>query len=212
MVLHMLDGLPADATYSQAPEYDEAYEIGKRDGYEDAVQELDIATGGDGEFKGSTFPGETVDVPVMKARIIERFSVPPGGSEAVGVKAGFVLAPAVSTEAMNQAAMRVYEAGERSGDGSNFDDIYAAMLAAAPTPPEGIASRDAVIEECAKVAEEESDRRLGYAKSADEGNWDWGPPEHASNIQRHKALTAQAIANSIRALRSPVSSKGAENG
>lgn len=52
----------------------ESYEIGKRDGYEDAIQDLDIATGGDGEFKGSTLPGGTVDVPTMKARIIERFS------------------------------------------------------------------------------------------------------------------------------------------
>jgi hypothetical protein len=54
---------------------DEAYEIGKRDGYESAIQDLDIATGGDGEFKGSTIPGATVDVPAMKQRIIAR--VPP---------------------------------------------------------------------------------------------------------------------------------------
>lgn len=50
---------------------DEAYEIGKRDGYEKAVQDIDLATGGDGEFYGSTC-GQGVDVPVMKARIIER--------------------------------------------------------------------------------------------------------------------------------------------
>lgn len=64
-------------------EADEAYEIGLRDGYENAVQEIDIATGGDGEFKGSTFPGETVDVPVMRQRIVDRLythpaPVPPG--------------------------------------------------------------------------------------------------------------------------------------
>lgn len=53
---------------------DDAYELGKRDGYEDAIQDLDLATGGDGEFKGSTLPGRTVDVPAMKARIIERFA------------------------------------------------------------------------------------------------------------------------------------------
>lgn len=52
---------------------DAAYEIGKRDGYEEAFQELDLATGGDGEFKASTLPGETVDVLEMKARIMERF-------------------------------------------------------------------------------------------------------------------------------------------
>lgn len=53
---------------------DEAYELGKRDGYDQAVQDIDLATGGDGEYRGSTFAGETVDMPVMKARIIERFS------------------------------------------------------------------------------------------------------------------------------------------
>lgn len=51
-------------------EEEEAYEIGKRDGYSEAVQDLDLATGGDGEYKGSPFG--TVDVPAMKARIIER--------------------------------------------------------------------------------------------------------------------------------------------
>lgn len=51
---------------------DEAYEIGVRDGYEDAIQDLDLATGGDGEFYGSTIDGG-VDVPVMKQRIINRF-------------------------------------------------------------------------------------------------------------------------------------------
>lgn len=53
-------------------EDDETYEIGKRDGYEDAIQNLDLATGGDGEFKGSTIPGGTVDVPAMQERIIAR--------------------------------------------------------------------------------------------------------------------------------------------
>lgn len=62
--------------YGQAVD-DETYEIGKRDGYEDAIQDLDLATGGDGEFRGSTIPGETVDVPAMKRRIIERFSATP---------------------------------------------------------------------------------------------------------------------------------------
>lgn len=59
-----------------AGDEDEAYEIGKRDGFEEAIQELDVATGGDGEFLGSTFPGGTVDVPAMKARIMERFIAP----------------------------------------------------------------------------------------------------------------------------------------
>lgn len=55
-------------------EEDEIYEIGKRDGYEEAVQDIDLATGGDGEFRGSAIPGRTVDVPTMKQRIIDRFN------------------------------------------------------------------------------------------------------------------------------------------
>lgn len=48
-------------------------QLGRRDGYELAVQDIDLATGGDGEFKGSTIPGATVDVPAMKQRVIDRF-------------------------------------------------------------------------------------------------------------------------------------------
>jgi hypothetical protein len=68
-----------------ADDPDEAYALGKRDGYEEAIQELDEATGGDGEFKGSTFPGETVDVPVMRQRIIDRLAASPS-SPASGVR------------------------------------------------------------------------------------------------------------------------------
>lgn len=50
----------------------ETYEIGVRDGYESAVQDFDLATGGDGEFKGSTIPGGTVDVRAMKERTLAR--------------------------------------------------------------------------------------------------------------------------------------------
>lgn len=63
-----------EAEFPAWTEEDKAYELGRRDGYELAVQDLDLATGGDGEFKGSTIPGETVDVPAMKARIIDRFA------------------------------------------------------------------------------------------------------------------------------------------
>jgi hypothetical protein len=68
------------AIYTQA-EFDEAGEIGERDGYESAIQDIDLATGGDGEFYGSTIDGG-VDVPVMKQRIIDRFAAlasPPVG-------------------------------------------------------------------------------------------------------------------------------------
>lgn len=63
-------GMAGRTKKSKPSDEDEAYEIGKRDGYEDAIQDLDLATGGDGEFKGSTIPGQTVDVPAMKARVL----------------------------------------------------------------------------------------------------------------------------------------------
>jgi nucleotide-binding universal stress UspA family protein len=92
---------------------DEAYEIGVRDGYEDAIQDLDLATGGDGEFKGSTVPGETIDVPAMKARIIERFAAPTV-SESVTVASGVreVL------DDLQQAEHEYREIHDRHGDGS----------------------------------------------------------------------------------------------
>lgn len=54
-------------------EEDEAYELGKRDGFEEAVQTIDERTGGDGEFYGSTIPGRGQDVPSMLEGIVERF-------------------------------------------------------------------------------------------------------------------------------------------
>ena len=59
---------------------DEMYEIGKRDGYEEAVQDIDLMTGGDGEYRVAVFLGGGVDEDrhcpdpaAMKARIAERF-------------------------------------------------------------------------------------------------------------------------------------------
>ena len=53
---------------------DEAYELGKRDGYESAVQDIDMLTGGDGEYCYSTIEGERhcPNVDTMKARIARR--------------------------------------------------------------------------------------------------------------------------------------------
>ena len=55
---------------------DESFVIGKRDGYQDAVQDIDILTGGDGEFicvLGPPDPRHCPDEDKMKARIKERF-------------------------------------------------------------------------------------------------------------------------------------------
>lgn len=55
---------------------DETYEIGKRDGYERAVQEIDQLTGGDGEYRyviGIADDRHCPDAETMKRRIVERF-------------------------------------------------------------------------------------------------------------------------------------------
>nr|WP_312055093.1 hypothetical protein [Brevundimonas diminuta] len=49
------------------------YDLGKRDGYERAVQDIDLLTGGDGEYVFSTDGGGCLDAESMKARIAERF-------------------------------------------------------------------------------------------------------------------------------------------
>lgn len=58
-------------------EADDLFEIGKRDGYEDAMQELDIATGGDGEYRyvmgDSASDRHCPTAAHMKQRIIDRF-------------------------------------------------------------------------------------------------------------------------------------------
>lgn len=53
---------------------EEAYYLGKRDGYETAVQDIDMLTGGDGEYCYSTIEGERhcPNVDTMKARIARR--------------------------------------------------------------------------------------------------------------------------------------------
>lgn len=66
--------LEAEADKDTGNEGDECFAMGKRDGFHDAVQLFDLATGGDGEFFGSTEPGGTVDVPVMAERIVERLA------------------------------------------------------------------------------------------------------------------------------------------
>lgn len=70
--IHLLGSRMVAAANEIDPDDDDVYQIGFRDGYEDAVQDIDLETGGDGEFKGSTLPGGTVDVEVMKGRIIAR--------------------------------------------------------------------------------------------------------------------------------------------
>ncbi len=57
---------------------DETYEIGKREGYEQAVQDIDLMTGGDGEYRYCTDHDperHTPDAATMKRRIAERFDV-----------------------------------------------------------------------------------------------------------------------------------------
>jgi hypothetical protein len=59
-----------------AADADEAYQIGKREGYADAVQDIDLLTGGDGEYRWCS-DGDPErhcpDAAAMKQRILDRF-------------------------------------------------------------------------------------------------------------------------------------------
>lgn len=55
---------------------EETYQIGVRDGYSQAVQDLDLLTGGDGEYRYCTDHDperHTPDPPAMIQRIVDRF-------------------------------------------------------------------------------------------------------------------------------------------
>ena len=73
---------------SNAPEdsADEAYLLGVRDGYENAVQDIDIMLGGDGEYFASTCGDDCADPAAMKARILERWNTRPDISPAHAAK------------------------------------------------------------------------------------------------------------------------------
>lgn len=61
---------------AERAENDEAYELGKRDGYSEAVQEIDLKTGGDGEYRYCTDHDperHTPDPETMIQRIVDRF-------------------------------------------------------------------------------------------------------------------------------------------
>ncbi|KZL02159.1 hypothetical protein PsAD5_00108 [Pseudovibrio sp. Ad5] len=84
---HFIDKLVYDATemafrigakaQKARQTFDESYELGKRDGYEQAVQDIDKATGGDGEYVailGDDPEGRNCPDPeTMQAKIIARF-------------------------------------------------------------------------------------------------------------------------------------------
>lgn len=68
---------PAPERSEEETAEDEAYEIGKRDGYAQAVQDIDLRTGGDGEYRFCTDhdPDRHTPTPAhMIERIVDRFS------------------------------------------------------------------------------------------------------------------------------------------
>ncbi|QTH19740.1 hypothetical protein HRJ34_15330 [Rhizorhabdus wittichii] len=101
--LHPPEDAPADAGVADCPDCDgtgkvdapdhpaenakssgevdeeEAYQIGKRDGFEEAVAHIDRLTGGDGEYFASTIPGRGCpDHETMIRGIVDRFEAQPG--------------------------------------------------------------------------------------------------------------------------------------
>jgi len=70
--------LSARADQDTGNESEDMAALGLRDGYEQAVQTLDVLTGGDGEFRYCTVPDDRhcPDPPAMIRRIVERFTPP----------------------------------------------------------------------------------------------------------------------------------------
>lgn len=63
------------ATSNPVDDADEAYELGRRDGYSEALADVDRRTGGDGEYFFSTIPGRgCADEDDMMQKIVDRFN------------------------------------------------------------------------------------------------------------------------------------------
>lgn len=148
--LHLIASRWVDAANAIDTDDDQVYELGKRDGYMEAVQDIDLRTGGDGEFYGSTIPGRGMDVPTMLEGIVERFEAnvapAPVQTGAVGSVPGWKLVPVEPTLEMWKAFFRhcsdrhepyMAEFHTWTGDFGNFVASYDYMLSASPSPRVG---------------------------------------------------------------------------
>lgn len=130
----------------RAADEDETYEIGKRDGYEQAVQEIDQRTGGDGEYRFCTDGDPERHTPTpqhMIARIVERFaalSTPPVGAETVEPPFEFdryvngqLMAEGVTVERQPTLEKAMQVAARIAAKGPNGETPV--LIFASPQPP-----------------------------------------------------------------------------
>lgn len=134
---------PLETLGETADDEEEAYRIGKRDGYEAAVQDIDHLTGGDGEYRVSADNPErhVPDAYAMKAKIVERFEAlsttqpDTGKVEASGVERE--VCDRLSRLMLGERHDRIYGAG-RAGELKMAKDVgalfNAADLALRPQP------------------------------------------------------------------------------
>lgn len=128
-----LRGLRAalNACQSGDDEEEKAYRIGNEEGYQDAIQEIDIATGGDGEFcfcLGGYSERHCPDAKTMKARILDRFAARQSGE---GEREATLEAALWSVLSYDQL-LRQYEGPQAilfAGDVEKIDATYDAMIA-----------------------------------------------------------------------------------
>lgn len=78
LVSFMAEHIARHQPQEREADEDEAYELGKRDGYSEALQKIDQATGGDGEYRyclGDEWSDRHCpDEPAMFRKIVERFA------------------------------------------------------------------------------------------------------------------------------------------
>lgn len=96
-------------------EGDETYEIGKRDGAQEAIQRIDMATGGDGEYRyclgAQGDDRHCPDEEAMFARIVARFAAQPGA-----VAGDVVTVPRARLESVYHVIHCIHDTVEDEGD------------------------------------------------------------------------------------------------
>lgn len=167
---------------------DEAYEIGKRDGYSEAVQQIDQLTGGDGEYRyclGDEGSARHTPGPAeMIQRIVDRFETLSLLEEATRTgsdQPDDAPAPAPRvTDEMIRVALAAFQSGDMDWSSQDEELMRFALeeaLSASPTPAPHVAALTA-------------SQREAFAKALfwELENHDRCPPEARDAIRRHSTV------------------------
>jgi hypothetical protein len=107
----------------------------------------------------------------------------------------------LDAKGLEAATDAIWGVGFRLGRNNARSAAKLAIRAYLAATGEAVARND-VLEEAAKLCDDEADLRFKQARLAQGGDISWGLDTHASSMaQDHKAITARGLAEAVRALK-----------